>query len=472
MHDEELEQLQAALAAKLRSALADAGLTTVDDVVTLLRQKKTQISLSTITRYWNGRLPTEDKAASKSALETIAGLTEQQSEIMHAWQELVQYASARRSTRRTSGSSGISGATTARPVEWLQVIPEHGSRSYTSIDLIEFTHTEGLLDGTFVRLFPAEEAGFLWNIRGYSQGDDAFHYAFRAHGDTGAVSVGAMSLMVSDFRPRNYKGRYSRRDLPASGEWVLVNRKVEWYKRLPSRYLNRVALIDFDNTLRSGWTLLSLATSAAFHDLVGIEQFRAEVDIARSSHESSESSHDTFATETAQAYANLAKVNTPRDLEQAASTYVHLELKRNLFPFSKPLVAKLRDHDIAPILVTGVPSDLARQIGAELAIEEVYGVEVTDGAILRNTGTAEGKREVVSRIARESREIVLAAGDSESDLPLMSFASIVLAKAGLVSKDSSLDGTETYQFAANTEWLDLEAWLDERLPVANFPRLQ
>ncbi len=390
---------------------------------------------------------------------------------MEDWQELVQRFQDVRFNRNSTAlqESQLNGE--VRTVRWLQVIPLQGTRYYTSVDLVEFTQIGNAIEGTFRRLSPDSEVGYLWNIRGYAQGDEAFYYAFLADNESGAVSVGAMSLMVADFRPRNYKGQYSRRDLPAGGDWELALRRVEWYKKLPSRYLQQVALLDLDNTLCRGWTILSLARSDAFRDLDGISALRDAVDDAKERYGHKEVNHDTFATETAEAYAKFATLNPPYALEQAASAYVRFDLKSSLFSFAKPLVQALRDRDVAPILVTGAPLELGRQIAAELGIEEVHALEVTDGAIVRNTSTAKGKREIVADCARASRDIVLAAGDSESDLPLMTYAPIKLASPDLLAASPGLKGGQTYEFTPSTDWEHLRLWLEPKLPDPSYPRI-
>ena len=215
----------------------------------------------------------------------------------------------------------------------------------------------------------------------------------------------------------------------------------------------------------------SLTNSESFQDFEGINELRHDVHSALKRYENRDTDHDSFATETAQSYARFAAVSTTRALEQAASAYVHLELKSTLFAFAKPLVELLRNHDVAPILVTGAPLELGRQIAAELEIEEVHAVEVADGRIVRNTSTAKGKREVVADVARASRSIELAAGDSVVRSSLMAYASITLATQELVAVAPTLNNENTYQFGPETNLDDLQPWLVARLPAPNYPRI-
>ena len=267
MQDDDVIRQRDALALKLQRALRDAGIDSAADTAAVLHKKNISISRATIDRYWSNRLPTDNKLVSRNAMEAIAGLTEHPADIMRDWEELLSRARDVRYGKSSEAASNDEPESAQRSAKWLQVIPLQGTRLYHSVDLVEFTEMGNSIEGTFRRLSPEAEEGYLWKIRGYAQGDDAYYYAFYAHHESAAVSVGAMSLMVADFRPRSYKGQYSRRDLPPGGGWELAHRRVEWYKKLPTRYLNRVALLDLDNTLRKGWTISRLQIASHFRIL-------------------------------------------------------------------------------------------------------------------------------------------------------------------------------------------------------------
>ena len=290
-------------------------------------------------------------------MEAIAGLTEHPADIMRDWEELLSRARDVRYGKSSEAASNDEPESAQRSAKWSQVIPLQG-HDYIIASISSNSPRWAIPSRDLPSLVTRSGRGYVWKIRGYAQGDDAYYYAFYAHHESAAVSVGAMSLMVADFRPRSYKGQYSRRDLPPGGGWELAHRRVEWYEKLPTRYLNRVALLDLDNTLRKGWTILSLTNSESFQDFEGINELRHDVHSALKRYENRDTDHDSFATETAQSYARFAAVSTTRALEQAASAYVHLELKSTLFAFAHPLVELLRNHDVAPILVTGAPLEL------------------------------------------------------------------------------------------------------------------
>lgn len=107
-----------------------------------------------------------------------------------------------------------------------------------------------------------------------------------------AVSAGAVSLLTDSTRPLFYAGIYVSRTASTGAGWTLVERQIEWHQVLPSRYLPRVALLDLDNTLVHGWSLLSWARSDHADGLTGIEDLRTDLDNAENEYLEGRITHD------------------------------------------------------------------------------------------------------------------------------------------------------------------------------------
>lgn len=170
-------------------------------------------------------------------------------------------------------------------------------------------------------------------------------------------------------------------------------------------------------------------------------------------------------------YADLVRMNEGSALDRAIDEFVYTETDRRLYLYSEKLIQVLRAHDIAPVLITGAPHDIAVRIAKRLGIDEVYGMTVRDGRVVHNTGTAEGKRKALALIDRRERKFVLGAGDSQSDMPLMKNTSIHLAAKSLAAHLPDSEQADTFEFSEATTSAELESWLLPRLPEPLFPRV-
>lgn len=116
------------------------------------------------------------------------------------------------------------------------------------------------------------------------------------------------------------------------------------------------------------------------------------------------------------------------DVVNAAKAFVKLDNLR-IFNFVRSLCAYFEDSELSVVVITGAPAEPMEQyadlIGFELAGS--LQLEVTgglySGRIVNNFGLHDQKLSAVRDVSKD-RTIVMAFGDSESDLPMLDAASI------------------------------------------------
>ncbi|WP_433521620.1 haloacid dehalogenase-like hydrolase [Nocardia pseudovaccinii] len=467
---QEVDALRQALVSKLWSALAESGCSTLDDVRRTLVARGIEMHSSTVTRYLKGELPTENKIKSREELQKIASLTRLPGSIMSDWEDLVS--AARMSRNAESHAFRKSNLITG--TRWFQVIPVQPNRNQLSIDVVHTWEREAatdekpihdLIEGVCERVYPPNESDLSWYLEGFTDGG-VIVLGFNPYHNHNSSSRGSINLAKSPdpHRPVYYTGRYLVRMADGAG---FTDRSIEWHTSVPTKFLPDVALLDLDNTLRSGWSIVSWVTSETMRGLTGVERLRDTVLELRGRYVEHVITHDEFAVQAAEAYAEFLESNAPLEVQRAAILYVRHELSRVLFRFAKPLVLSLRDRQIAPILVTGAPRELAIEVAKELNIEEVYSLTVDKSGVV-NPGTAGGKRSVVDQITADGRRVLLAAGDSDSDIPLMRLADFRIVSPHLNLLVDDDPGIPVLEFTASTTASEVLAWVESNIRQSLF----
>lgn len=191
----------------------------------------------------------------------------------------------------------------------------------------------------------------------------------------------------------------------------------------------KVALLDWDNTLRPGFTVIDWVTFLASRD-----QYDAViVDQISSAIRSYSQRHLTYA-ELAELQAKLyasglvgQAVSTIRD---SAADFV-IKDQANLFGFTQDFLTLLADKGIDVNIVSGCPSEVLAAYSPVLGWHKDYGLEAEHdegyytGKMTANRAGFAGKRQALREIMGRGQAL-LAAGDSISDLPLLENARIRL----------------------------------------------
>ena len=190
------------------------------------------------------------------------------------------------------------------------------------------------------------------------------------------------------------------------------------------RPARRVALLDWDNTLHHGWTLEPWVRFL-------VERGQAPPSLAvdgeqltRDFLEGRLEDHSDLAHRANTLYAAAAAGWASADLAALVGPFLDEVDRPLVYGFVPTLLAWLGEHGIEPVVVTGAPTELV--VGyVEPAGGRVVGLTLAEsggrytGAIGRNPGPATEKARVVAEVIAAGGEVVLGAGDSESDLPLL-----------------------------------------------------
>lgn len=193
----------------------------------------------------------------------------------------------------------------------------------------------------------------------------------------------------------------------------------------------RLALLDWDGTLRAGYTLMDWTRHLADCGLIdGRDATEVRATLAQLRSDTAE--HDRVIERAAALYASaVAGVRT--DQVQCAATRFVAGDKPTLYPFVVPLLRWLEIRRIEPIVISGAPEMILRRHADRLGISEAFGLTVRSvsgrfaGMVGANPGTSAMKRKYLESLVRHSGdEIAVALGDSASDVPMLENAGLAI----------------------------------------------
>lgn len=198
--------------------------------------------------------------------------------------------------------------------------------------------------------------------------------------------------------------------------------------------MKQYALFDWDGTLRAGYTLFEWIDFLRKKGGILSPEVLKRHDGLLKAYKEGRITHDVLAAESCLNYECGIRGLSTDLYDRLKEEYSYYDRTRQL-PFVPHLFRWLKDKEIAPVIITGAPLDMICLYFKEYGIKEAYGhrLEEKNGALtgraLENHGF--GKE----RMTEECRERfggrpVLAAGDSESDLPLLKAAEIALVVGG------------------------------------------
>lgn len=183
-----------------------------------------------------------------------------------------------------------------------------------------------------------------------------------------------------------------------------------------------VALFDWDGTLHQRATIRAFAGFLVERGLLD-EAVDDEMEVAYLEYQSGVSTHDVLVERVVGAYAAAMAGHAVGAIEEQAEAFVQVDA-RSLRPFAVGLLERVARMGIEPIIISGSPEVVLRHHALRLPIRQLFGVLLDEregryvGTVAHNTGLAREKAATVRAIAA-SRPVVLALGDSRSDLPLL-----------------------------------------------------
>jgi phosphoserine phosphatase len=310
-------------------------------------------------------------------------------------------------------------------------------RLFTAIDTAEFeAHGEDIhVDHHRIAPEDPNEFGLRWRAAGIEREGYRF-LTFASLDSVRNRSFGATALRrVGDAREEHYDGYYFRPSDPAGGQpFQLERRRVAWFKSPPLGAWPRVALLDWDNTLHRGWTLVAWCEFLESEGLIPAgEEVTEKLRTLLADYPKGQS-HDELAAHSSEVYANARRTLAPDDLREAAKRFVTNPRRFQPYRWVAPFLRGLTSLGIAPIIVSGAPTEVLTQWATPRAsiLAACFGLDAPNATSVAlpneflaaivpgqiNPATTHGKQYLVDQLKRTKRRIVLAVGDSVSDSAL------------------------------------------------------
>lgn len=191
---------------------------------------------------------------------------------------------------------------------------------------------------------------------------------------------------------------------------------------------SNLALLDWDGTLRKGYVLFDWVGHLVSKEIVAKEA-HSQLTSLLFEYQNSKLSYRDLVINTANIYSVALRGTQEQLVSSLASDFVQHD-RKHLFEFTIPLLSHLQARNISICIISGAPQSILVKYANLLPIDAVFGLSLeTDargiytGAILENHGLYETKQKVTENLTKNHQHVVLAIGNSKSDLPLLQAAS-------------------------------------------------
>ena len=188
----------------------------------------------------------------------------------------------------------------------------------------------------------------------------------------------------------------------------------------------KVALLDWDGTLRDGLLLRDWADYLKAERIISSVRFNAYFQIVQAYLEGI-ISYDILTHKAPIAYAQALRGASFAVLKDAAKNFSSTDIASGkILPFTVPLLKQLIQFGIEPVVVSGSPQDLLETYMVPLGISTLFALrletkgDVYSGNIQDNPATFDAKSVIASQF--DSENVLLAMGDTEADIPLLAKA--------------------------------------------------
>jgi phosphoserine phosphatase len=186
-----------------------------------------------------------------------------------------------------------------------------------------------------------------------------------------------------------------------------------------------VALIDWDGTLRAGFTIVSWVRYLVERGLIAkiaVNELQVAFDLYRCH----KISHDNLAFRSANIYAKHMNGKEIKEIESLATEFVSSD-RENLMEFTLDLLCEFNKRDFEIVVVSGAPCEILSEYSDFLKFSKLHCLELKvenkrfNGLVCKNYGLSSLKKEAVESVIKSgSTNIIVGIGNSESDLPLLS----------------------------------------------------
>jgi HAD superfamily phosphoserine phosphatase-like hydrolase len=211
----------------------------------------------------------------------------------------------------------------------------------------------------------------------------------------------------------------------------------------------KLAVFDWDGTIRPNFTINQWLNHLVSNMIITGDTTN-QLNSLFISYEKKEINHDQLAYLSAGIYATSVK-NISKDLiSNQAQEFVSLD-RNLLFRWSKEILSDLNKQHIDVIIISGAPLEILGEYRNVLKLNNIYGLDlemekgIFTGNILRNPGISSTKEILIKQIEElNNSQIVLAMGNSTSDIPLFHSApiNIIVNNSSLITNRHELHITE------------------------------
>lgn len=184
----------------------------------------------------------------------------------------------------------------------------------------------------------------------------------------------------------------------------------------------KYAVLDWDNTIRSGYTMFSLIDYLCKSSVLPLS-IKISIDKLTAQYQSKEITHDQYAEFACIEFAQSLCGYAADQIIDCIQQYLNQD-KECLFPFATTIFEFLYQNNIDPIIVSGAPICVLHNYADIFHIKKIYGFDIEQkngiytGKVKSNYGFNKGL--ILSKlIASYESPPYMGFGDSPSDYPLL-----------------------------------------------------
>lgn len=183
-----------------------------------------------------------------------------------------------------------------------------------------------------------------------------------------------------------------------------------------------IALLDWDGTLRGGFTIQDWADQLVSDGLIGADVPGHLVELVRA-YGRGDLDHDNLADSSARLLASHLRGVLVERVIGAANRFVEHDAER-LLPYAEGLIDLLGNRGLPTVILSGAPDEVLAAYQRKLHFSAHAGLLLTsvrgqyDGGIGQNPGTAEQKEAGIRDLEKRQLHPHVAFGDSISDIPM------------------------------------------------------
>jgi phosphoserine phosphatase len=226
---------------------------------------------------------------------------------------------------------------------------------------------------------------------------------------------------------------------------------------------NSVALLDWDGTIRDGFTIMDWVGFLLRRKLVTLD-ILCRLKDAFSARAHGKISHDELAFRAAAIYADSLSGSHCECISKEAMQFIDQD-RCKILPLSLEIIRYFQAQKLQVVVVSGAPHEVISCYRKLYGLSEIHGLQletksgIYTGNIVENPGISAGKREVVSEmLAAKTGSIVVAMGNSDSDMPLFDAAKvkIVVNNPSVRTAGACLHLNGTMDLHHVLDWLCME----------------